>query len=123
MLGWARESVFSVSRLQWNVYIARVSFVESEDQKLRPVIVMSEPVGDYKIVVVAPIYSVKPTRSLIGDIDIKADQLAMGLIRESTIRLHRMVSLPLDDFEQHLGQAPPSVQADIKAGLQGLFSL
>lgn len=101
-----------------------MGFVEGEGRKLRPVIVMSEPVGEYRILLVAPIYSIRPTSSLLGDIDIMAtDQEALGIIKESTIRLHRMVSLPLDDIKQHLGQAPPSVQSDIKAGLKELFSL
>lgn len=110
-------------KLQWNVYIARVGFVGGDGAKLRPVLVMNESVGEHKIIMVAPIYSTKSTRCLRGDVQITADQSVMGLIKPSTIRLHRMVALPVHDLKEQLGQAPTRVQSSLKEGLKELFKL
>lgn len=110
-------------KLQWNVYIANVNYVEGNGIKLRPVLVLNDPVGSYKIVLVAPIYSVKPDHKLMGDVSISDDRLDMGLIRPSTIRLHRIVSLPASDLKEQIGQTPPEFKNIIKSELRALLDL
>jgi len=99
-----------VPSIQWNVYIAEIGFIENNTSKLRPVIVISEPVGDHNIVLAAPIYSVKYEHKLIGDIAIPDDYNDLGLVRPSTIRLHRIASLSTSDLKEQLGHAPAEIQ-------------
>ncbi|MBI3624025.1 type II toxin-antitoxin system PemK/MazF family toxin [Candidatus Saccharibacteria bacterium] len=107
---------------QWNVYTARVGFVESDVTKLRPVFVLNDPVGVHKIVLVAPIFSAKPAHILSGDIKITDGHSDLGLLKPSTIRLHRIVSLPASDLQEQLGQVPIKLRATIKAELKKLFN-
>ena len=122
-MGWERKLTFNMPAFQWNVCLADVGFVEGEGAKIRPVLVMNEPIGAHKIVIVAPIYSVKSTHSLTGDVKIKNSQSAMGLIKPSTIRLHRMVALPASDLKERIGHASIQIQVRLKEGLKELFKL
>ncbi len=88
--------------LRWNIYTAKVIFAESEVTKLRPIIVLSETFGKHKILIVAPLYSTKPNHRLTGDITISEDYSNLGLLKPSTIRLHRMVSLPVSNLKEQL---------------------
>lgn len=109
--------------LKGNIYIVRVGFVESGATKLRPVIVLNEPVGRHKIVLVAPIYSSKSDHNLVGDVAASEDYATLGLIKPSTIRLHRMVSVLASDLKEQLGQAPPNTQKAIESALKELLKL
>lgn len=111
-----------MAKVQWNVYIAEVGFIENNTSKLRPVIAISEPVGEHNIVLVAPIYSAKVDHKLKGDIAIIDDYTNLGLVRPSTIRLHRIVSFPVSDLKEQLGQASPKVQNGVISELKKLVS-
>ena len=112
-----------MAKIQWNIYIAEVGFTENNIAKLRPVIAISEPVGDHNIVLVAPIYSAKLRHKLTGDINISDDYSDLGLVRPSTIRLHRIVSLSTADLKEQLGQASSRVQKAVKSELQKLLRI
>jgi mRNA-degrading endonuclease toxin of MazEF toxin-antitoxin module len=110
--------------VQWGIYLARIGFIESGNTKIRPLLVLNEPVGVYGVVMVAPIYSTKDNHTLAGDIRINAlEGLSMGLIRPSTIRLHRIVAISIKDLEEMLGQAPTQLQSSVKENLKVLFNL
>ncbi len=99
-----------MSSIQWNIYIAEVGFIENNTSKLRPVLVISEPVGTHNVVLVAPIYSAKYEHKLKGDITIPDAYNDLGLVRPSTIRLHRIASISTVDLKEQLGHAPAEIQ-------------
>ncbi len=109
--------------IQWNIYIAEIGFIENNTSKLRPVIAISEPVGIYNIVLVAPIYSIKPSHKLKGDILIPDNYKDLGLVRPSTIRLHRIAPLPSSDLKEKLGHASTDIQKYAKYELKKLFGI
>ncbi len=112
-----------MTSLRWNIYTAQVLFVETDTTKLRPVVALSEAFGEYKIVMVAPLYSIKPNHRLAGDVKISESYSNLGLIKPSTIRLHRMVSLPASDLKEQLGRVSLPIQNAIKVELKKLFEL
>lgn len=85
--------------------------------------VISEPVGDHNIVLVAPIYSAKYEHSLKGDITISDDYKDLGLVRQSTIRLHRIAPLSTSDLKELLGHAPVKIQEAAIVELKKLLDL
>lgn len=109
--------------IQWSIYIAEIGFIENETSKLRPVIAISEPVGEHNILLVAPIYSTKPSHKLKGDISILDRYKDLGLIRPSTIRLHRIAPLPSSDLKEWLAHVPTDIQNATKAELRKLFGI
>ncbi len=109
--------------IQWNIYIAEIGFIENNISNLRPVLVISEPVGEHNIVLVAPIYSIKPNHKLKGDILILDNYKDLGLIRPSTIRLHRIAPLPSSDLKEQLGHASTEIQKAIRNELKKLFGI
>lgn len=111
-----------MSRIQWNIYIAEIGFIENNVSKLRPVIVISEPIGAHNVVLVAPIYSAKSEHKLKGDVAIPDAYNDLGLIRPSTIRLHRITSLTTSDLKEELGQAPVEIQKAAIAELNKLLN-
>jgi mRNA-degrading endonuclease toxin of MazEF toxin-antitoxin module len=112
-----------VPSIKWNVYIAEIGFIENNSSKLRPVIVISEPVGDHNIVLVAPIHSAKYEHILKGDITISDDYKDLGLVRPSTIRLHRIAPISTSDLKERLGHAPLKVQESAIVELKKLLDL
>lgn len=110
-----------MTQLKWSIYITRVGFVEGGTTKLRPVIVLNEPVGPHRIILVAPIYTQKPDHNAVGDVTISKNYADMGLLKPSTIRLHRMVSILASDLQEQLGEVTTNLQAAIKSGLKQLF--
>ena len=112
-----------MSPIQWNIYIAEIGFMENNTSKLRPVIAISEPVGEHNIVLVAPIYSIKPSHKLKGDIPVPDNYKDLGLIRPSTIRLHRITPLPSSYLKEKLGHASIEIQNTAIDELKKLFGL
>ncbi len=109
--------------IQWNIYIAEIGFIEENTSKLRPVIAISEPVGEHNILLVAPIYSKKADHKLKGDIPIIDNYKDLGLMRPSTIRLHRIAPLPFIDLKEQLGYASTEIQNAVIDELKKLFGL
>lgn len=109
--------------VQWSIYIAEIGFIENDTSKYRPVIAISEPVGEHNILLVAPIYSTKPSHKLKGDISIPDNYKDLGLIRPSTIRLHRIAPLPSSDLKELLGYAPTDLQKALIDELRKLFGI
>jgi hypothetical protein len=112
-----------VPQLKWNVYIAQVGFIEGGITKFRPVIALNEPVGRHRVVLVAPIYTHKQAHNVIGDIAVSEDYAAVGLLKPSTIRLHRIVSVLASDLKEQLGSATPQLQRAIAEGMRQLLSI
>lgn len=100
---------------RYGVYLARVRFVESDRFKIRPVVTVSSPVGKYGIVSVLPVSSRELTED--GDVALKLWRTA-GLIRESTVRIHRVLSIAQGDLQEEIGSLQTDDIASIKSALK-----
>jgi mRNA-degrading endonuclease toxin of MazEF toxin-antitoxin module len=102
------------------VYIAEIPFIGADNGKLRPVIVISEPQGQYKLVVVVPISS-QPKREA-ADLSLKEWQAA-GLIKPSVARVHRLTTLMQSDLKTELGHISALDARMLRKALSNLLQL
>lgn len=109
--------------IQWNIFLAEIGFIDNSTSKLRPVIVISEPVGEHNIVLVAPIYTAKFEHTLRGDIAIVGNYNDLGLVWPSTIRLDRISSHSISDLKELLGHATDEIQKAAIVELKKLLNV
>lgn len=94
--------------------------------KVRPVICLTSTIGKYNHVVIAFISS--KIDDEINDSDIiirKSDKICSGtgLVVDSIIRLHRLVTIPKSLIKRKLGEANYSLIYEINFKLRQLFEL
>jgi mRNA-degrading endonuclease toxin of MazEF toxin-antitoxin module len=86
------------------IYTARFPFLDSENYKIRPVIVISKPYGENNILAVVPVSSrAKPE---IVDITID-DWSTAGLAKPSIARVHRLTTVLQSNLITRLGSITP----------------
>ena len=84
----------------FGVYTARFPFLDTHEDKVRPVIVVSLPQSTHKIVAIIPVSS-KAKRE---DVDIiLKDWKDEGLLKPSVARVHRLTTLLQSDLLTELG--------------------
>lgn len=96
------------------------------DVKVRPAVILTEPTGEYKHVILAFISSHIPPEPLDSDIIIDAqdpDFGETGLRVSSVVRLHRLLSVTVDLAQRELGVLAPSFAEQTEQKLKALFEL
>jgi mRNA-degrading endonuclease toxin of MazEF toxin-antitoxin module len=102
----------------YGVYLVRFPFVESEESKLRPVVVVGRPIGEYGITVVVPISSKLEVQAVDFLLD---DWQASGLLRPSVARVHRITSIVQENIESYLGCLSATDKESMKDALRNLL--
>jgi mRNA interferase MazF len=93
--------------------------------KVRPVVCLTEPLGEHRHVVVAFMTSRAPTERMASDLLINPDEPAMkgtGLRVVSTLRLHRLLTISTSLISRELGALPSTLMATCQDRLRSLFS-
>jgi len=101
-------------------------FDDFSGTKVRPAICLTNEIGDYSHVVIAFITSRIPTDPLPSDILIvkgSSDFRFSGLAVNSTIRLHKLVSIPRRLISRQLGKLSPNLELQVKQKLADLFGI
>lgn len=101
-------------------------FDDLSDIKVRPAVILTEPIGEYKHVVLAFISSQVPANPFDSDIIIDAqdpDFGETGLRVSSVLRLHRLLSVTVDLVQRELGILAPSFADQTEQKLKTLFGL
>ncbi|MEJ7636965.1 MAG: type II toxin-antitoxin system PemK/MazF family toxin [Singulisphaera sp.] len=91
------------------IYLANFHFAETTGVKLRPVLLLSPPVGPVPEVIVAYITSVPPEAPLASDLLIHPSLpggLGTNLKTSSAIRLHKIATLHAWSLVRYLGKLP-----------------
>jgi len=109
--------------LKWKLYLAQVRYIDRGQSKLRPVLALSEPVGKFKIVLVAPLYSTAVAEPLPGDVVLDNQTAELGIIRPSTVRLHRITAVSIIQLQEQLGEVPPRLRGVVDGALKDLLDL
>jgi len=104
----------------YTVCLAKFRFLESQQFKIRPVIVAGRPYGVRQIVAVIPISSSAGAESI--DIDLQNWQAA-GLLKVSVARIHRISATMQKDLLEEIGSIDRIDQIAIKAALKELLIL
>ena len=93
----------------FGIYTAQFPFLDNNETKLRPVIVISQPQGRHNIVVIIPISSQIKRE---GPDMVLRQWKSEGLIKPSVARVHRLTTMLQSDLIAELGELQPK---DIKS--------
>jgi len=110
--------------MQGSIVLVPFPFDDLSSSKVRPALCLTEPVGPHRHVIVAFITSREPDDPLASDVTIgvaDADFGATGFKVTSTIRLHRLVTIPAQLLQRQLGALTPRQWQAIQLRLADLF--
>lgn len=108
------------------VVLVPFPFDDLSSSKVRPAVCLCDPVGPHRHIVLAFITSRIPEAILETDILLThegEENERMGLRVDSTLRLHRMITVSTSIIRRELGEVPPKIQAEIDQKLRKLFQL
>ena len=108
------------------IFLANFPFGDSAGMKLRPVLLLTGPLGSVPEVLVAYISSVVPPALLTTDIvlDPAAPQLAtVRLKAKSVLRLHKLATIHESSLVRQLGHLSPTLWGDVEQRLRDMLKL
>lgn len=101
-------------------------FDDLSSSKVRPALCLTNPIGQYRHIIVAFITSQNPRDFSEADLLVEtthSDFAATGLRVTSVLRLHRLVTLPVDMIQRELGQLSFALLKQVAERLLHLFEL
>ena len=108
------------------VYLASFPFGNAPGMKLRPVLLLTSPIGASAEVVAAYISSVVPPVLLPSDILLDpqtSEHASTGLRVVSLLRLHKVATLHSSSVQRRLGALTPTALQEVDAKLRTVLSL
>ncbi|MES2971862.1 MAG: type II toxin-antitoxin system PemK/MazF family toxin [Patescibacteria group bacterium] len=105
----------------YKLYLAEFPYTESSANKIRPVILLTAPVGKYKLVMAAYVTSQINATKLESDLII--ERSGRDLLAKSMIRLHKLTNMPLSIVKRELGNLTPEESNQVRLKLRKLFEL
>jgi mRNA interferase MazF len=108
------------------VYLAQFPFGDVPGMKLRPVLLLTGPVGPIPEVLVAYISSVIPTQSLPSDLlidPIKPEFRSTNLKTVSALRLHKLATIHTSSLARHLGALDGTAWTSVISRLKVLLKI
>ena len=106
------------------IYLANFHFAESTSVNLRPVLLLTPPIGPVPEVIVAYITSVPPEAPLPSDLVIHPSLpggLGTNLKTSSAIRLHKVATLHSWSLVRYLGKLPPETFDEVVVRMRDLL--
>ena len=108
------------------LYLASFPFGDVPGMKLRPVLLLSGPLGTVPEILVAYISSVVPTSLLSSDILLDLSQPSIqstNLKVVSLLRLHKLATIHTSSVQRFLGKLPPATEQEVATKLKVLLGL
>jgi mRNA-degrading endonuclease toxin of MazEF toxin-antitoxin module len=108
------------------IHLAHFPFGGTVGTKLRPVLLLTGPLGTVPEVQVAYITSVMPAGLLPTDIVLdpsRPEHATTNLRTTSVLRLHKLATIHESDVARYLGKLSAAAQAEVEAKLQILLNL
>ncbi len=84
----------------YGVYLAKFPFLETNEAKIRPVIIVGSPLGEFGITAIVPVSS-KPEKQLVDHELINWKE--SGLLKPSVARVHRISTITQENLDTYLG--------------------
>lgn len=108
------------------IYLARFPYGDTPGMKLRPVLILTGPIGLGPEVLVAYISSVVPSHLLGSDLLVdpgQADHRSTHLKSVSVIRLHKLATIHARSVARRLGNLSPAAHQLVSSKLRALLHL
>jgi mRNA interferase MazF len=112
--------------MRYRVVLVPFPFDDLSSTKVRPAVVLTEPAGPHRHVVLAFITSQIPAEPLATDLVLDAsapDFGATGLRVPSTLQLHRLMTATTSLIQRELGELSPRQQREARERIRNLFDL
>jgi mRNA interferase MazF len=109
-----------------DIFLAQFPFGDVPGMKLRPVLLLTGPIGSIPEVLVAYISSVIPTQPLPSDVLIdpsKPEFRSTHLKAISALRLHKLATVHSSSLARYLGALDSFTQGTVAAKLRDLLRL
>ena len=106
------------------IYLARFPFGDAAGMKLRPVLLLTGPLGSVPEILVAYISSVIPAQLLPSDIlldPLHPELRSTHLKTRSVLRLHKLATIHCSSLARYLGVVSPSTWNAVVNKLQELL--
>lgn len=104
----------------FGVYTAQFPFLDTTEIKIRPVIVLSLPKGDYGVIAVVPVSA----KAKAEDVDAAlSDWKQTNLMKPSVARVHRLTTMLQADLLTELGALSRNDTHALKAALRKFLQL
>lgn len=114
------------SVIRGKVVLVPFPFDDLSATKVRPAVCLTEPVGEYRHVVLAFVTSRVPDELLETDVVLTPDRFgysATGLRKPSVLRLHRMMTVATTLILRELGNLSADMLTEVDEKLRKLFDL
>lgn len=112
--------------MRYKVVLVPFPFDDLSAVKVRPAVCLTEPIGLHNHIVIAFITSQTPAKPLETDLMIDSSMpgfTGTGLKANSTVQIHRLMTVSKSFLLRELGVLPVSMQRDIRTRLQKLFRI
>jgi len=112
--------------LPGEVFLARFPFGDLPGMKLRPVLLLTDPVGPVPEVLVAYISSVMPAQLLPSDMVLdptKPEFRSTRLKGASVLRLHKLATIHCSSLARYLGAIDAAISEVVGSKLKQLLTL
>jgi mRNA interferase MazF len=109
-----------------DIYLAQFPFGDTPRMKLRPVLLLTGPIGPFPEVLVAYISSVLPAQPLPSDIFLdpsKPEFRSTRLKTESALRLHKLATVHCSSLARALGTIDAPLYAVVSDRLKQFLGL
>ena len=106
------------------IYLAKFPFGDVPGMKLRPVLLLTPPIGSVPEILVAYISSVVPAHPLPSDLPIDPalpEFRGTNLKTTSVLRLHKLATLHCSSLARFLGALTDSVRGEVGSKLSDLL--
>ena len=104
----------------YGVYLAKFPFLDTNESKIRPVIVVGSPVGDFGITAIVPVSSRLEKQSVDHEL---LNWNEAGLLKPSVARVHRISTITQENLDAYLGRLSEQDVKSLKSALAKLLSL
>jgi mRNA interferase MazF len=105
---------------RFGLYTARFPFLDSEETKIRPVIVISKPQGPHNVIAIVPVSS----KLIREEVDVTIIEWGdSGLLKPSVARVHRLTTMLQADLIAELGTLSQREVQSLKVSLKKYLEL
>jgi mRNA interferase MazF len=107
-----------------SIVLVPFPFDDFSDSKVRPALCLTSEIGKYSQIIIAFISSRIPEDMVDSDVLISYQSeksMGTGLVQDSVIRLHKIVTIPKSLIRGKLGNINKSVEIEVLKKLRHLF--